>query len=89
MNQCPPSPQVFHRGRFEFFPNFSEIFPNEFLPPVSTTPAINPCHGISVIAGVVDTGNTFLAGDNGKNFSSVSLTPAIAFFFSVVDTGQK
>jgi hypothetical protein len=28
------------------------------------TPAINPCHGFSVIAGVTDTGNKFTAGDN-------------------------
>jgi hypothetical protein len=52
MNQCPPGPQVFHRGRFEFFRKFA----NEYLSPVSltpsincsavsTTPAINPCHG--------------------------------------------
>ena len=32
--------------------------------PVSMTPAINPCHGFSVIAGVVDTGDKFIAGDN-------------------------
>jgi hypothetical protein len=31
---------------------------------VSTTPAINPCHGFSVIARVVDTGDKFIAGDN-------------------------
>jgi hypothetical protein len=31
---------------------------------MSTTPAINPCHGFSVIAGVVDTGDIFIAGDN-------------------------
>jgi hypothetical protein len=31
---------------------------------VSTTPAINPCHGVSVIACVVDTGDKFIAGDN-------------------------
>jgi hypothetical protein len=31
---------------------------------VSTTPAINPCHRFSVIAGVVDTGDKFIAGDN-------------------------
>ncbi len=29
---------------------------------VSTTPAINPCHGFSVIAGVVDTGDKFITG---------------------------
>ncbi len=34
------------------------------LLPVSTTPAINPCHGFSVIAGVVATGDKFIAGDN-------------------------
>jgi hypothetical protein len=32
--------------------------------PVSTTPVNNPCHGFSVIAGVVDTGDKFLTGDN-------------------------
>jgi len=31
---------------------------------VSLTPAINLCHGFSVIAGVVDTGEQFIAGDN-------------------------
>jgi hypothetical protein len=31
---------------------------------MSTTPAINPCHGFSVIAGVVDNGDKFIAGDN-------------------------
>jgi hypothetical protein len=34
------------------------------LSPVSLTPAINPCHGFSVIAGVVDNGDKFIAGDN-------------------------
>jgi hypothetical protein len=28
--------------------------------PVSLTPAINPCHGFFVIAGVVETGNKFI-----------------------------
>ncbi|MFN9906330.1 MAG: hypothetical protein ACK56F_09435, partial [bacterium] len=28
------------------------------------TPANNSCHGFSVIAGVVDTGDKFLTGDN-------------------------
>jgi hypothetical protein len=37
--------------------------------PVSTKPAIryrrcHPCHGFSVIAGVVVTGNKFITGDN-------------------------
>jgi hypothetical protein len=34
------------------------------LSPLSLTPAINPCHGFSVIAGVVDTGDKFIDGDN-------------------------
>jgi hypothetical protein len=32
--------------------------------PVSTTPVLSPCHRFSVIAGVVDTGDKFIAGDN-------------------------
>jgi hypothetical protein len=37
---------------------------------VSPTPAINPCHGFSVIACVVETGDKFMAGDRdtGDNF---------------------
>jgi hypothetical protein len=37
---------------------------------VSLTPAINLCHEFSVITGVVDTGEQFIAGDNytGDNF---------------------
>jgi hypothetical protein len=31
MNQCPPGPQVFHWGRFEFFRKLAEIFANEYL----------------------------------------------------------
>jgi hypothetical protein len=54
--------------------------PAKNLFPVSLTPAINLCHGFSVITGVVDTdeqyhrdnntGNIFVAGDNdtGDNF---------------------
>jgi hypothetical protein len=47
--------------------------------PVSTKPAINPYHGFSVIAGVVDTGDKFLAGfnDTGEQLSPVTTTPAI------------
>jgi hypothetical protein len=54
------------------------------------TPAINLCHGFSVIAGVVDTsehffagvvvtGDKFVAGDNdtGEQLSPVTMTPAI------------
>jgi hypothetical protein len=84
MNQCPPGPQVFPLGRFEFFRKFAETFANECLSPVSltlalkcsavsttpaknlspvsTTPAINSCHILSVLAGVVDTGDKFITG---------------------------
>ncbi len=41
------------------------------LSPVSTTPAINPCHGFSVIAGITDTGDT------------VWLTPLINFHSNI------
>jgi hypothetical protein len=101
MNQCPPGPQVFHWSHFEFFRKFAEIFASYCLSPVSltpvincsavlTTPAINLCHGFSVITGVVDTGEQFITGDNdtGNNFvagdndtgeqlSPVTTTPAI------------
>jgi hypothetical protein len=46
---------------------------------MSTTPAINLCHGFSVIAGVVDTSEQFIAGDNdtSEQLSPVTTTPAI------------
>ncbi len=62
MNQWPPGPQVFHWGRFEFFQKFAEIFANEYLSPVSLTPAIN-CLVVSTTPA--------------KNLSPVSTTPAI------------
>jgi hypothetical protein len=63
MNQCPPGPQVFHWGRFEFFRNFAEIFANEYLSPVSTTPAINKKQKQKTLfSGVNDTGENFIAG---------------------------
>jgi hypothetical protein len=62
MNLCPPGPQVFHWGRFEFFRKFVEIFANEYLSPVPLTPAINPFHGeitksLKLFTGVNDTGD--------------------------------
>jgi hypothetical protein len=51
---------------------------------------INPCHRFSVIVGVVDTGDKFIAGDNdtgdnfiagdndtGEQLSPVTMTPVI------------
>ncbi len=70
MNQCPPGTQVFQWGRFEFFRTFAEIFANECLSQVSTTPAIS-CSAVSmtparnlfsVIASDVDTGDKFITG---------------------------
>jgi hypothetical protein len=43
---------------------------------VSLTPAKSPCHGFSVIAGVVDTGDKFIV-DTGDQLSAVTTTPAI------------
>jgi hypothetical protein len=64
-----------------------EIFAKECLSPVSMTPAINPFHGFSVIAGIINTGitsdidtvNKFIAGDNdtNKKYLPVTLTPVI------------
>ncbi len=44
------------------------------------TPGINPCHGFSVIAGVVDTGDKFITGvkDTGDKFIA-----------GVVDTAEQ
>ena len=39
---------------------FSGVIPAKNLSPVLLTPAISPCHGFSVIAGVVDTGDKFI-----------------------------
>ncbi len=46
--------------------------PAKNLSLVSFTPANNLCHRFSVIAGVVDTGEQFIAGDNntGDNFDT-------------------
>jgi hypothetical protein len=49
MDQCPPGPQVFHWGRFEFFRKFVEIFAN-----VDTADKL--------LSGVNDTGEKFIAG---------------------------
>jgi hypothetical protein len=45
----------------------------------SLTPAINLCHGFTVIAGVVDTGEQYIAGDNdtGEQLLPVTTTPAM------------
>ncbi len=40
MNQCPPSPWVSHYDGFKSFRKFAEIFANECLSAMSTTPAI-------------------------------------------------
>ncbi len=71
------------------------------LSAVSLTPAINLCHGFSLIGGVVDTGDKFITGvvdtaekcfaginDTGEQLSPVTTTSAITFFPDVVDTGH-
>jgi hypothetical protein len=44
---------------------------------VLTTPAINPCHGFSVIASVVETVDKFITGviDTSKNFAPFHAVP--------------
>jgi hypothetical protein len=46
---------------------------------------------MSSIQFIVDTGEQFIGGvvDTGEQLLAVLLTPVIAFFPSVVDTGQK
>ena len=67
MNQCPPGTQVFQWGRFEFLRTFAEIFANECLSQVSTTPAII-CSAVSM----TPVKNLF---HNFSLFLPVSLTP--------------
>ncbi len=42
MNQFPPSPWVYHLGRFEYFQKFAEINAAQGAPPVSLTDRFNP-----------------------------------------------
>jgi hypothetical protein len=55
---------------------------------MSTTPAINSCHGFSVIAGVVDTGDKFITGvrDTGDKFIAGVLDNAEQHLLSVSRT---
>jgi hypothetical protein len=50
------------------------------LSAVPTTPVVNLCHGLSVISGVVDTGDKFITGEQ---LSPVTTTPAIKNIFPV------
>jgi hypothetical protein len=54
MNQCPPGPQVFHRGCFEFFRKFAEMFANEYLNELANE--------YKLFSGVNDTGEKYIAG---------------------------
>ncbi len=52
-------------GRFQIFLKIrGDILEWMFIVGVSYSPVCHPCHGFSVIAGVVDTGNKFITGDN-------------------------
>jgi hypothetical protein len=48
---------------------------------VSLTPAINLCHGFSLIGGVSDTGDKFITGvvDTSEKLSPVTATQMINF----------
>ena len=86
MNQCPPGPQVFHWGRFEFFRKFTEIFANGdklFSGVKDTGEKCNHCHG------EITKKSTFFAGVNDtaeKLFTGVNDT-ADKLFGGVNDTG--
>ncbi len=79
MNQCPPGPQVFHWGRFELFRKFAEIYANEYLSPVSTTPAIN-CSAVSTTPANLTPAINPCQGE---------ITKKPKFFASVNDTAEK
>jgi hypothetical protein len=66
MNHCPPGPQVLYWGHFEFFRKFTEIFANEYLLPVPTTPAIN-CSAVST----TPVKNLFLSRGNNQKAQTV------------------
>jgi hypothetical protein len=57
MNQCPPGPQVFHWGRFEFFRKFANEY-NDI--------------GDKLFSGVNDTGEKFIASVNDTGDKSLS-----------------
>ncbi len=61
------------------------------LLPVSLTPANNLCHGFSVNAGVVDTGEQFITGDNdtGNNFVAGDNNTGDNFVAVDNDTGEQ
>jgi hypothetical protein len=46
---------------------------------VSMTPAINSCHGFSVIAGVVETGDKFLIGVNEEKNLKLKISCQTSF----------
>jgi hypothetical protein len=56
MNQCPPGPQVFRWGRFEFFSKIrGDIRELMFITGANDT-------GENLFSGVNDTGEKFIAG---------------------------
>ncbi|MFO0001889.1 MAG: hypothetical protein ACK559_12240, partial [bacterium] len=55
------------------------------------TPAINLCHGFSMFAGVVNTGEQFITGDNdtGNNFVAGDNDTGDHFVAGDTDTGEQ
>jgi hypothetical protein len=87
MNQCPPGPQVFYWGRFEFFRKFAEIFANKYLSPVSTTPAIN-CSAVSTTPAINPCQGEIQKPKSLKFFAGVNDTTE-KLFTGVNDTADK
>jgi hypothetical protein len=81
MNHCPPGPQVFLWGRFEFFQKFAEIFANECL-----LPGVNDT-GDKLFFGVNNTGDKFIGGvvDNGDK----TVLPIFACLHLKIKNKQK
>ncbi len=59
MSTAGSAPLNIPLGPLQIFCKFSETFLNECLSAVSKPPAIKPCHGFSVFAGVSDTGDNY------------------------------
>jgi hypothetical protein len=85
MNQCPPGPQVFHWGQFEFFRKLAAIRKLIFITGVNDT-------SDKLFSSVNDNGEK-LAGDGFAErtdfYRHYSLSLVEKFISEVVDTDQK
>ncbi len=86
MNQFPPGPWVYQKGRFKFFWKFAEIFAAQGTPPVSLTPVANLPPVSTTLAKLMA---IFAAGvvDTDDNFAVGVVDISGKFAIGVIDTG--